>query len=564
MDTTAHDTIREHDLLPFRSAFAHGVDGMVITDSQTRIQHVNKAFTDITGYTEDDVRHLTPRVLRSGRHTPEFYALMWDSLSRHDWWAGEIWNRKKDGTVYLEWLSIRVVRNADGSVRNYLAYFKDITEVKDKERQILFMAYHDTLTGLPNRSMLEDRLAKAVAQSRRNGRKLALFFIDLDDFKRINDTLGHDKGDDLLLEVARRITSVIRTEDTLCRQGGDEFILLAENIHDESTIHHLADRIFSVLREPVEIGAKRIQVNASIGISVFPDDGQSPVELTKSSDMAMYRAKSEGKNTYVMYHADMHRVMQAKLQLESDIRAGLSKAEFFLHFQPKIRCSDQRVSSLEALLRWKHKDRLIPPNAFIPVAEESGLIEELGWLVIDQACSFHHRLRAAGHDIPIAVNLSPRQFHKEHLVEALDRILNRHGVDPMHLQLEVTESTAMSRIDQTLTTMKRMRQRGFRFAIDDFGTGYSSLSYLKLLPVSALKIDKKFVDDLETDDSALVETIVAMGQKLGLTVIAEGVESAKQFDALRAMGCDEVQGYFFSRPLTETNTLEFLAQKRAG
>lgn len=542
----------------YRQAFELAVDGMVVTDADGVILRVNPAFTRITGYTEAETRGQTPRLLKSGLHAPEFYAAMWNAMHEHGAWSGEIWNRKKDGTMYQEWLHVRAMRNDAGAVTGYLGYFRDITELKDQERQILFMAYHDALTGLPNRGLLDDRLAKAISQARRNARKLALFFIDLDDFKRINDSLGHDKGDELLLEVTRRLSGAIRTEDTLCRQGGDEFILLAENISDESAIHHLVDRILDMLRPTMEIGAKRLQVNASIGIAVFPEDGDTPAELTKSADMAMYRAKALGKNKYVMFQADMNRAMRHRQQLEADIRDGLARGEFFLQYQPRVRCQGRTVVALEALLRWKRGQNYIAPADFIPVAEECGLIEELGWLGIEQACVFHHRLLAAGMCLPISVNLSLRQFHQPNLVGSLDRILLRNGVDPVHLEFEITESTSMARAGETLAAMDRLRQRGFRFAIDDFGTGCSCLHTLHRLPVSTLKIDGRFVAEMIHNASPLAATIVGMGHHLGLTVVAEAVETQEQLRYLQDMGCDEMQGHLICPPLADDEMLDFL------
>lgn len=549
---------RVASLIPFLQAFDHAVDGMVITDHEARIIHVNQAFTKITGYSETEVQGQTPRLLKSGRHSSSFYVGMWQALSEHGFWAGEIWNKNKNGTIYLEYLNIKAIFDDRNNIVYYVGYFKDITIVKEKERQILFMAYHDALTRLPNRSMLDHRLDKAISRARRDQSKLALFFVDLDNFKRINDTLGHDRGDELLLEVTRRMQEVIRHEDTLCRQGGDEFILLAESIHDDSDIHLLAKRIFDILRLPIYLGARPIHVHASVGVAVFPDDGETPAELTKNADMAMYRAKAEGKNQYIMFRPEMHRAMLAKLQMENDIRQGLLEGQFILHYQPKQRCQDGTVSALEALLRWKHPHGDIPPDRFIPVAEECGLMEELSSLVVDQACRFHQRLRSRNLLLPIAVNLSPRQFRQRNLIEILDKILLGHNVDPVYLEFEVTESTTMTRIEETLAIMGRLRQRGFRFALDDFGTGHSSLSQLKRLPVSSLKIDKSFVDDLDKDDPALVEAIIVMGQKLGLNVVAEGVETQRQSEMLRAMGCDEIQGYLFSRPMAQDDMLEFL------
>lgn len=545
----------------YKRIFDSASEGMVITDSTGRILAVNEAFTIITGYQQAEVIGQNPRILNSGQQGADFYEQMWRVLTENGSWEGEIWNRKKNGTVYPEWLTINSIRNEHKDIVHYFATFYEIGELKKREKQIAFMAYHDILTRLPNRSHLEQKLAKSLVRIKNEGGKLAVLYIDLDNFKNINDVFGHKHGDDLLLQVSQRFTSVLTGNDMLCRIGGDEFILLLEQIDNDSLIYLTANRIFAVLKNPFVLDFKKIYVNASIGIAVYPDDGETALDLIRSADMAMHQAKREGKNRHVQFTKGMHDELYEKLRIESGIRYGLLHHEFVVYYQPKVNISARRTSSLEALIRWEKGGKMISPAAFIPIAEESSLIDEICLFVLHEACAFHTTMQQQGVAVPVSVNISPRQFHNLDFVDIVEDLLGRYQVEPHYLEFEITETTAMHDVEHTLNIMHRLRELGIFFSIDDFGTGYSSLGSLSKMPVNTLKIDKQFVDDLETN-SGIVATIIAISQQMHLNVVAEGVETEEQLRRLDAMGCHEVQGYYFSRPVSGDNILQYLLTER--
>ena len=554
----------ENYLQLFKNLFDYAIEGVFITDPEARILTVNHSFSVITGYQPAEVIGQNPRILSSGKHGPEFYQQMWRSLKNKGAWSGEIWNRKKDGTIWPQWLSISRINNESGKITHYFAFFHDITELKRKEKQISIMAYSDALTKLPNRAALELRLAKALSRADRKDLTLAIFFIDLDNFKNINDSLGHDIGDQVLIEVAARLAQTIRTEDTLSRLGGDEFILLSENIENENAIYNLANRLLASLRRPIPIGPSPIYINASIGISIYPNDGRTIQELIKNADMAMYKAKGEGRNKFVMYTPEMNEKLQIRVRTENAIRSGLKQNDFVVYYQPKIELASERTTSFEALLRWRHNGTIIGPDDFIPIAEETGLIDEMSLYVLDAVCLFlrglqHNRLPV----LPVSVNMSPRTFNNPKIVDLIDNILKSHKINHELIEFEITESTAMQDVQHTLATMQRFRQQGTSFSIDDFGTGYSSLSYLNEMPVSTLKIDKRFINFQDVNNRSIVSIITAMSKQMQLKVVAEGVETAQQTQWLRAIGCNEVQGFYFCHPMPEAATVDYLQSGRA-
>ena len=554
----------ENYLQLFKNLFDYAIEGVFITDPEARILTVNHYFSVITGYQPAEVIGQNPRILSSGKHGPEFYQQMWRSLKNKGAWSGEIWNRKKDGTIWPQWLSISRINNESGKITHYFAFFHDITELKRKEKQISIMAYSDALTKLPNRAALELRLAKALSRADRKDLTLAIFFIDLDNFKNINDSLGHDIGDQVLIEVAARLAQTIRTEDTLSRLGGDEFILLSENIENENAIYNLANRLLASLRRPIPIGPSPIYINASIGISIYPNDGRTIQELIKNADMAMYKAKGEGRNKFVMYTPEMNEKLQIRVRTENAIRSGLKQNDFVVYYQPKIELASERTTSFEALLRWRHNGTIIGPDDFIPIAEETGLIDEMSLYVLDAVCLFlrglqHNRLPV----LPVSVNMSPRTFNNPKIVDLIDNILKSHKINHELIEFEITESTAMQDVQHTLATMQRFRQQGTSFSIDDFGTGYSSLSYLNEMPVSTLKIDKRFINFQDVNNRSIVSIITAMSKQMQLKVVAEGVETAQQTQWLRAIGCNEVQGFYFCHPMPEAATVDYLQSGRA-
>ncbi len=546
----------------YKKIFDSATEGILITDATGKILAVNDAFTAITGYEAYEAIGQDPRMLKSDHHDPEFFKQMWHSLNGTGTWEGEVWNRKKDGTIFPEWLTINSIRDERKKILYYFAMFYEIGELKKREKQVAFMAYHDILTRLPNRSYLENKLAKAIARIKVEGGRMTVFFIDLDNFKNINDVFGHHQGDDLLVQVTQRFTSVLGDNDTLCRLGSDEFILLMENIDNESVIYLMANRILAVLKKPFLLDFKKIYVNASIGIASYPGDGGTGMDLIRGADMAMHKAKRDGKNRFFLFTKGMHEELYEKFRTENGIRYGLLHREFIVHYQPKVNIETRKTSSLEALIRWEKGGRLIGPNTFIPIAEESSLIDDICMFVMEETCAFHALMKKQQVEVPISVNISPRQFHNADFVDIVEDLLNRYQVEPRFIEFEITETTAMKDVEHTLAIMHRIRQLGILFSIDDFGTGYSSLGYLNKMPVSTLKIDKQFVDDLK-ENSAIVATIIAISEQMHLNVVAEGVETEEQLLSLGAMGCHEAQGYYFSRPVSGDHILQYLLSERA-
>jgi diguanylate cyclase (GGDEF)-like protein/PAS domain S-box-containing protein len=549
----------ENYLLLFKGIFDNAIEGIYITDPESRILTVNQSFSHITGYQPWEVIGHNPSMLGSGRQSQEFYQGMWRALRADGSWSGEIWNQKKDGTICPQWLSISVIKNEQQQITHYFAFFHDITELKRREKQISIMAYSDALTKLPNRTALERRLTRAIARAARDRLTLAVFFIDLDNFKNINDSLGHDKGDQVLIEVAARLSQTIRSEDTLSRLGGDEFILLSESIDNENSIYTLANRIQAALKQPIALAPDAVYINASIGVAMYPEDGSTTQELIKNADMAMYKAKSEGKNKFVMFTREMNDKLLDRIRTESAIRNGLQQREFTVFYQPKIDLENEEITSFEALIRWRKDGGLIGPDDFIPIAEESGLIDEMSLYVLDEVCIFLGAMQKQNFRmLPISVNMSPRTFNNLRIVETIDAILAKHRIDHQLIEFEITETTAMKDVRHTLAVMHRFRQRGIRFSIDDFGTGYSSLSYLSEMPVSTLKIDKRFISADDANSRGIVSTITAMSKQMRLKVVAEGVETFSQLQWLRGLGCNEVQGFYFSRPMPGQDALRYM------
>ncbi|MDD2463926.1 MAG: EAL domain-containing protein [Desulfobulbus sp.] len=547
----------ENFLQIYKQIFDSATEGIVITDATGKILAVNDSFTEITGYESHEAVGQNPRILKSEQHDDNFFRQMWQNLTGKGSWEGEIWNKKKDGTIYPEWMNINCIRDGKGTIIYYFAMFYEIGELKKREKQIAFMAYHDILTRLPNRAFLEHKLTKNLAETRLHGGHIALFLIDLDNFKNVNDVFGHHLGDDLLLQVSQRFAPLLSGNDTLCRIGGDEFIFLMENIESESAIYLMANRIQAVIKKPFLLEFKKIYVSTSIGISTYPGDGESAMEMIRSADMAMHKAKREGKNKYVLFTKSMHDELYEKFRTENGIRYGLLNKEFVVFYQPKVNIENRRTSSLEALIRWKRGGKMISPGQFIPIAEETSLIDDLCMFVLETTCGFLLKMKQQGVLVPVSVNISPRQFHNADFVDMIEDLLMRYTVESKYLEFEITETTAMKDVEHTLKIMHRLREMGFLFSIDDFGTGYSSLGYLNKMPVNTLKIDKQFVDDLQAN-GGIVATIIAISQQMHLNVVAEGVETEEQLLQLGSMGCNEAQGYYFSRPVSEKETLRYL------
>ncbi|MCM8596962.1 EAL domain-containing protein [Accumulibacter sp.] len=549
--------------------------GMFITDAFGIILRVNQAFTEITGYSAEEAVGRNPSLLRSGRHDATFYAEMRESLERTGAWQGEIWNRRKSDEIYPEWLTISAVTDSDGRVTHYVATLTDLTMRKAAQEEIRHLAFYDALTGLPNRRLLHERLRLAMATSARRGRQGALLFIDLDNFKTLNDTLGHEKGDLLLQQAARRLSDCIRSRDTVARLGGDEFVVMLEDLGeriDEAVTQSriVGEKILAVLNRPYDLAGHEYHNTPSVGITLFSGERDALDELMKRADLAMYEAKATGRNTLRFFDPQMQAVVTARAALEKNLREALQRREFFLCYQPQVDGSGC-VVGVEALVRWKHPQRgLVSPAEFIPLAEETGLILPLGLWVLETACAqVAVWAECPGRErLTVSVNVSARQLRQANFVEQVLGVLASSGANPHNLKLELTESMLLDNVQEIIAKMSALKDRGVCFSLDDFGTGYSSLSYLKKLPLDQLKIDQSFVRDLLTDpnDEVIARTIVALASSLGLAVIAEGVESVAQRDLLKAQGCDAYQGYLFSPPLVAADLERFLdaQQARAG
>ena len=534
-------------------------ESLIITDAKGIILRVNKAFTENTGYSAEEAIGKNPRhMLKSGRHSKDFYLDMWETIKRTGKWQGEIWDRRKNGEIYPKWLSISTVRNADGVITHYVGSHIDITERKSSEEKIQHLAFYDYLTDLPNRRLLLDRLDQALAVSARNGWHGALLFLDIDHFKTINDTQGHNVGDRLLIEVARRLRSCVREGDSMARLGGDEFVVVLEDLSGETgeaatQSELVAEKIRSELARPYDLKDREFLCSVSIGISLFKGHHEIAEELLQKSDVAMYQAKTAGRNTIRFFDPQMQAALEARAELEADLRHALEKQQFCLHYQIQVD-SLRRPLGAEALLRWIHPRRgLVVPLEFISVAEETGLIMPIGLWVLHAACMQlkEWQTDASTRDLALAINVSAKQFRQPDFVSHVQRVLQESGAKPSHHKLELTESTVLENVEDTIAKMRELKLLGLRFSLDDFGTGYSSLQYLKRLPLDQIKIDQSFVSDIVSDlnDAAIVKTIIAMTDALGLDVIAEGVETEEQFLFLDQHGCHAFQGYLFSEPV---------------
>ena len=546
--------------------FEQTAEGIVITDAEGCIVSVNRAFTEITGYSAEEALGRDPKLLLdSGRHHAEFHRQIEDSLSEQGHWRGEIWHRRKNGEAYSEWLAISTVRDAAGRPEHYIGIFSDLSQQKRDAKRIRILAFYDALTGLPNRTLLGDRATQALAAARRGGTRVALLFMDLDGFKHVNDSLGHLLGDTLLRLVGKRLAQHMRSSDTLARFGGDEFVLLLTEIEGPDSIAAAAQRCLDILAAPFELESHDIDITASIGISVFPDDGDSLEALVKNADTAMYQAKESGRNQFRFFEAAMNARATSRAMLGNDLRRALERGELLLHYQPQAEISTGEIVGVEALVRWQHPQLgLVSPADFIPVAEEIGLIVRLGDWVLNEACRQAVAWQRAGlPHIPVAVNLSALQLRNPDFLNSVRRALQSAGLDAHWLELELTESVLMHRAEVAMQTLQGLSALGIRIAIDDFGTGYSSLAYLRRLAIDKLKIDRSFIRDLSVDaeDSLIVATIIRMAHSLRLRVIAEGVEGSEQLATLRAQGCDEIQGYHLSRPLPADALADFIHKR---
>ncbi|MCX8086099.1 MAG: EAL domain-containing protein [Rhodocyclaceae bacterium] len=549
------------------TVFAVTSEAIVITDAAGVIKRVNPAFTAMTGYTAEEAIGKTPRILKSGRHDARFYAEMWEQLKTVGRWESEIWDRRKNGEIFPVWQIISAVKDADGTTLEYVSLLIDITERKRTEAEIAYRANYDLLTGLPNRVLLTERLGQAIRQARREGSRIAVMFIDLDLFKQVNDTLGHAMGDRLLQAVAERMRGCVRETDTIARLGGDEFVVLLPGVENAAGAGLVAEKIIAQMSTVFVLDDNEIHIGASIGITLYPDDGQDVETLFRNADLAMYRAKAAGRNNAQFFEMAMTTAAIERRALEADLRATLARGGFQLHYQPVVELRSGRIVGAEALLRWEHPQRgQVRPDQFVPLAEETGLIRELGTWVFNEACRQLAAWRAAGHDLMLAVNLSVRQIPEPLSVAFMLERLHQYGLAPQRIILEITEGVLLSDSPTVREWFLAASAAGFQLAIDDFGTGYSSLAYLKRFPVHHVKIDKEFVRDMASDpaDRALIEAILAMTHSLGLSVVAEGVETEEQAGLLSSSACEFAQGYLFGRPAAAAEFTALIEQQAAG
>jgi diguanylate cyclase (GGDEF)-like protein/PAS domain S-box-containing protein len=532
--------------------------GIMVTDANTNILRVNKTFTAITGYTSEEVVGLTPAILTSGRHDKVFYEQMWEKINQTDLWQGETCNLRKNGEVYPQYLTIKALKNANGIVTNYVATHVDITIKKAAENKINSLAFYDPLTQLPNSRLLIDRLKQAKVTSTRRGNTGAVLLLDLDYFKKLNDTLGHEVGDLLLQQVAHRLTRCIREGDTAARMGGDEFAVLLEDLSGQvseavNQMKDIAQKILYSLNQLFELDGHEYHISPSIGATLFNDHGAGLNSILKQADIAMYQAKTDGRNTIRIYDHRMQEAITASVDMEKELRNAIENKTFQLHYQIQVSSTGKTLGA-EVLIRWIHPERgIISPLDFIPLAEKSGLILPIGQWVLDATCAQLKiwQQNPLTQNLVLAINVSAIQFHQDDFVEQVLATIARHNIDPTRLKLELTESMLVKNINDIITKMETLRKIGVSFSLDDFGTGYSSLQYLKILPLDQLKIDQSFVRDIATDtsDRAIVLTIIIMAHSLNIDVIAEGVETQEQKKFLLAKGCSHYQGYLFSKPV---------------
>lgn len=548
--------------------------GILITETDGTIIRVNPAFEKMTGYSSAELVGMNPNMLHSGVQDQNFYTKMWQEIVEYGMWQGELWNRHKNGTLYAEWLTLTAVKNDTGAVTHYVGTTQDVTTRKQAELKIEYRAYHDDLTDLANRRLLHDRLHQNIATCQRDNTFGAVLLLDLDRFKDLNDSLGHSAGDNILCMVATRLKSLMREEDTIARMGGDEFVVVLPSVDSDQSaaglkVQAIAEKIRLSLSQPYQLNNGELcYINASIGITLFPDNADSIDDILKHADAALYRAKAQGRNTVCFYHPSMQIEVDAKLAMCNGLRQAIKNNEFLLHYQPQVNDRGE-VLGAEALIRWQHPEQgMVPPDKFISVAEDTGLILEIGEWVLREAARQVAEWHANGicnqDMLRLAINVSARQFHQPDFVEQVLNIFQQAGVSTHCIELEVTESLLMENIEEVVEKMQALREHDIRISIDDFGTGYSCLSYLKQLPIDLLKIDQSFVRDIahDTDDAMVVETIIAMSRHLGLNVIAEGVETQQQLDFLMAKGCKVFQGYFFSRPLNAQDFADYIGAQK--
>ena len=554
----------EKQLQLFRMAVHNTSEAVIITDSDARILEVNPAYCQITGYSRQEVLGKSPNITRSDRHDPEFYRGMWQSLNAKGEWSGEIWDRRKNGEVFPKWLSINAVNDGRSDYTYYVGVFMDISSLKQAEQQLERLAYYDPLTNLPNRVLFNDRLEQEIRTCSAENTRFGVLYIDLDRFKYVNDTLGHSVGDELLVEVGRRIKSCVREPDTVARISGDEFTIIVRSVHEPHDMEVVAGKIIEQIERPVQIAEREVYVGASVGISLYPEHAGNSDLLKKYADMAMYKAKEMGRGRYQLFDAQMTELNLDRMALTGQLKQAIAQDEFILHYQPIVAIKDQSIAAVEALIRWQpEEDKVIFPGDFIEHAEETGLIHDIGNWVLEAACEqaaiWNRQLE---HPVAMAVNLSAIQFENPELPAYIADVLNRTGLNPELLHVEITETTVMKQPEQTENLLREIASLGVKISIDDFGAGYSSLSYLMRFTANKLKIDRAFTQQLteRRSDQIIPTAIINLGRSLNLETVAEGVETEFQLDMLRKKGCTYAQGYLLSRPVATDTAFKLLQE----
>ncbi len=566
---TAQDITGQHHmesrLQLLASAFHYSGEAILISDRDNNIVTVNPAFTKLTGYEPDEVAGRNPRILSAGRTTAQEYKEMWAAIAESGFWQGEIWDRRKDGGIYPKWMTVSVIRASDGSIENHIAHFTDVSSERAAEAQLEHIAHHDVLTGLLNRLSLKGRLDQALAAARREGSKVALLFIDLDRFKVINDTLGHHIGDKLLIEVADRLRDSVRDSDVVARLGGDEFVIMLSGMEHSGSAAVIAEKLVRNIGDPYLIEGYDLYTTPSIGVALFPTDGEDGETLMKNADAAMYHAKAAGRNNFQFFDARMNDAALERLKIEHSLRQALARDEFCVHYQPILDIASGKVLGLEALVRWLHPEMgMVQPGSFIGIAEETGLIQPIGEWVFWTACRQLAEFNDAGlRGLKMSINISAMQLRNGNLPVLARGAIEAFNLEPASLIFEITESVAMHQPDETVRILDLLHDMGVGLAIDDFGTGYSSLSYLRMFPINHLKLDRSFVKEIgeDQDSAAICDATIGLAHSLGLKLVAEGVETEVQCDYLRSKGCDLVHGYLFSRPLPADLALAFMQQR---
>jgi len=564
LDITKYIKQRE-ELKESSIVFENTEEGILITDVNQNILSVNNAFQKISGYTRKELIGKKPSLFKSFKHDKFFYKKMWLSIEEKGYWKGKVNNLIKNGSIIPTWLNITAVKNKDGKVIKYISIHTDLQEIMDTQEKADYLAYHDSLTNLPNRIKLEEHLSHVISVATRDKLTMSILFIDLDRFKIINDTLGHQIGDRLLQNVSKRIKEVLRDNDMLARMGGDEFIVVLETARNKKSAAYVCQKILDTLKEPIKVGEHMLNTSASIGVAMFPDNGNNIMTLIKNADTAMYHAKDLGKNNYQYYNEELSINIHEQLKIEQALKHSISNKELYLNYQPQYDLKTKKIISFEALVRWNsEKIGFIPPDQFIPVAEDTGMIIDIGDFIFEQSCMDFIKFKEINNELQyIAINISSIQFRDKHFINKIKRIIKRVNIVPSEIELEITERYIMEFNESNITILEELRELGFRMSIDDFGTGYSSMNYLSKLPIDIIKVDKSFVDGIPDDNNniQISKAIIALSNSLGYKTVAEGIETKEQEESLLSLNCDIGQGYLFSKPLSYDNAIEFLKEK---